>query len=299
VKITLTGGTGFIGSYVVEQLLSEGHELTLFARNPGKVAGQQNRDGIRFVAGELTDRDAARRSLQGADAFIHIARGRGDTASAAISADTLPAALLFEDAVAAGVEQIIYTSSIAVFDDRGQDQFTDASPLRPINIYGATKAAAEAYLLGMSVGSPVRMNAVRPGYTFGNPVVEGASTQGMSELPSIARAASRNEPIEVEENRGLQFIWAGDLAKVYSAVLASDADRAVYTSLSPEFYSWEQVAHWAVELTDSSSEIVVHDTGRPTPRSPWSVESIERDFGLVFNAEAALKDHLLHLADRT
>jgi UDP-glucose 4-epimerase len=298
VKITLTGGTGFIGSYVVEQLLSEGHELALFARNPGKVAGQQGRDGIRFVAGELTDRDAARRSLRGADAFIHIARGRGDSASAAILADTLPAAQLFEDAVAAGVEQIIYTSSIAVFDDSGDDVFTDESPLRPINIYGATKAAAEAYLLGMSVGTPVRMNAIRPGYTFGNPVVDGGSTQGMSELPSIAAAAARNEPIEVERNRGLQFIWAGDLAKVYSAVLSSDLDRRVYTSLSPEFYSWEQVANWAVELTGSESEIVVRDTGRSERGAPWSVESIERDFGLVFNAEGALKDHLRYLASR-
>jgi len=297
-KITLTGGTGFIGSYVVEQLAGEGHELTLLARDPGKVSGQQGRDGIRFVRGSNSDRPAARLALVGADALIHIARAKATGASDALLADTLPALELFEDAIDAGVHQIIYTSSIAVFDDRGEDQFTDASPQRPINVYGATKAAAEAYLLGMSVGQPVRVNAVRPGYTFGNPVVEGAPTQSMADLPTIARASASGDDIRVEKNAGLQFMWAGDLARVYSAVLAADVNRGYYTSLSPEFYTWEQVAGWANEVTGSSSRIVVEDTGRPARKPPWSVAAIERDFGLRFNAETRLREHLAYLAAR-
>lgn len=295
-NVMVTGGTGFIGSYVVTALLAEGHNVTILARDPGKIAAFTTNPGIRFVTGAIADRTAVRTALDGADACIHIARAKSTTASESVRDDTLPAVELFEDAFAAGVGRVVYTSSIAVFDDRGDDQFTDQSPQRPINVYGATKSAAETYLLGMAVGSATSVAVVRPGYTFGNPVVEGAPIQAMADLPAIARAAALGEPIEVVKNAGLQFIWAGDLARVYLAALSSTTNREYYTSLSPEFYTWEQVAKWAIEVTGSSSPIVVNDTGRPPRTPPWSVEAIERDFGLVFTAEQKLKEHLAWLA---
>jgi UDP-glucose 4-epimerase len=290
----LTGGTGFIGSYVTEQLLADGHEVTVLARDPGKVAGFVGRPGIRFVKGAIADRAAVTRALDGADACIHIARAKSPNGPNALLADTLAAVNLFDHAFTVGVERLIYTSSIAVFDDRSDDQFTDNSAQRPINVYGATKAAAEAYLVGMAVGQSTLVTSIRPGYTFGNPVTDGAPTQAMSELPRIARAARDGAPIEVVKHAGLQFIWAGDLAMVYSAALRSDTNRRYYTSLSPEFYTWETIAKWAIELTGSSSDIVVTDDGRAPRNAPWSVEAIERDFGLVFNAELKLKEHLAY-----
>ncbi|HEX3680485.1 MAG TPA: NAD(P)-dependent oxidoreductase [Galbitalea sp.] len=295
-RVALTGGTGFIGSYVVEQLRADGHDVVVLARDPEKVSGFVNRPGIGFVRGSITDRSAVREIVADADACIHIARAKSNSASEAVREDTLPAIQLFEDAFAAGVDRLIYTSSIAVFDDRAEDQFTDDSAQRPINVYGATKSAAETYLVGMAVGRSTTVAVVRPGYTFGNPVITGAPTQGMPDLPQIARAAKLGEPIEVVKNAGLQFIWAGDLARVYCAALTSQSNRRYYTSLSPEFYTWEQVARWAIELTGSKSEVVIEDTGRSVRRPPWSVEGIARDFGLRFNAEAKLKDHLAWLA---
>ncbi len=303
-RIVVTGGTGFIGSQVVERLHADGHELVLLARDPGKVPGLVGRDGIGFVTGALGDRGAARTALDGADALVHIARGSGATAVDAVQADTLPAAQLFEDAIDAGVRRIAYTSSIAVFDDSSDGaRLTDESPQRPVNVYGATKAAAEAYLLGLATGQPARMNAIRPGYTFGEPAAAGAPTQSMPELPRIAQSAARGEPIRVERNAGLQFIWAGDLARVYAAVLETELTRKAYTALSPQFRSWEQLAHWAIELTGSSSEVVVEDRGRRPRRGPddipWDVSAIERDFGLRFDADDALRRHLAYWAQQS
>lgn len=44
-KVFLTGGTGFIGSYVVMELLKNGHEITIFARNQNKVPSLNSLDG--------------------------------------------------------------------------------------------------------------------------------------------------------------------------------------------------------------------------------------------------------------
>lgn len=290
----MTGGTGFIGSYVVEQLLSEGHELSLLARNPAKVEGFVGRPGIRFVKGELGDRSAVRAALDGANACIHIARANTPSGPGSVSADTLVAAELFDAAMSVGVSRIIYTSSIAVFDDRGEDSFTDDGAQRPTTIYGATKAAAEAYLLGMSVGGSTGVASIRPGYTFGDPVTIGASTQAMRDFRDFAHAAVVGQPLEVEKNTGLQFIWAGDLAQIYSAALASPLTRQFYTSLSTDFLTWESIARWTVDIANSHSEILVSDTGRPERTPPWSVTAIERDFGLTFRAERKLREHLAY-----
>ncbi len=124
----------------------------------------------------------------------------------------------------------------------------------------------------------------------------------MPELPRIARSAARGEPIQVERHAGLQFIAAGDLARVYAAVLGSDVTRRTYTALSPQFRTWEQLAHWAIELTGSASEVVVEDRGRRARDGdadiPWDVSAIERDFGLRFDADDALRRHLAYWAAR-
>lgn len=209
--------------------------------------------------------------------------------------DTLPAIDLFEMAADSGVRHLIYTSSVAVFDEPFE-VFDDDRAARPARYYGSTKAAVEVYLVAVAATRGIRANAIRPGYTFGDPVVPGAPTQKMPELPRIVGQALRNEPIHVTRHDGLQFIWAGDLARVFAAVLASSVDRQFFTALSPDFLTWERIAGWAVEITHSSSEIVVEDVGLPPPIPHYDVSAIDKAFGLRFSAEAHLRAHLGYLA---
>ena len=298
-KVMVTGGTGFIGSYVVTKLVAEGHEVRLLARDPAKVAGFVGQRSIVLVRGDLADQGACRLGFRGADACIHIARVPGKTAAEGLLGDTLPGIRLFENVISAEVEQIIYTSSVSVFDGR-TDRLSDRSPQRPLGVYGASKATLEAFLLGMTNGRGVRANVVRPGYTFGEPVVDGAPTQRMGEIPSIVRAALRDEPIRVVRGVGLQFIWAGDLAKLYLAVLESAKERGQYIALARDFHTWEEVARWAVDQSKSKSTVEVMDTGevvrgatlKEGDATPWDVSGIQKDFGLAFSAEEPLRRHV-------
>ena len=54
-KIFLTGGTGFIGSYAVKALVDTGHQLTILARNPQKVPKLYELPGVRIIHGTITD----------------------------------------------------------------------------------------------------------------------------------------------------------------------------------------------------------------------------------------------------
>jgi UDP-glucose 4-epimerase len=296
-KVFLTGGTGFIGSYVTMELLKHGHTVKIFARNPDKVRAFKGNPSIQIVQGWLTDRDVIKFALEGMDAVVHIALGWGDMAVAMLQADTLPSVFIFETAAQLGVKKILYTSSVAAIGDH-REILNEDTNLRPNNFYGATKAAAEAYLLGMRGMYDVTCNVIRPGYTFGNPIVEGSFIQTDKMFPMIVQKAKANEPITLTKDSGTQFIWAGDLAKIYSAVLHSPFDRRVFTGMGTEFVTWERIARHAVDSLGSKSRIVLEEKPGAGPRDVFDVSAIEKSFGLRFTCFDRIKEHLAYLSSR-
>lgn len=293
-KIFLTGGTGFIGSYVACALLEEGHELTILARNVNKVSGFVGHPSVRLVSGTLSDRDVIRKALEGQDACIHVALGWGDTPVEMLERETAASVFIFQSAVEQGVRKIIYTSSIAAFGNAPVQ--VESAETMPTDLYGATKAATEDYLLAIASAQQVQANVVRPGYTFGNPAIQGGSIYTDLKFKNIIRAARKNEPIHMVKNNGTQFIWAGDLAKIYTSVLHSDLNRRLLTGVSTEFTTWSAIAEMIVQRLGSNSEIVLEDRGLPEHGGRLlDVTPIEREFGLRFVTAEKLREHIDYL----
>jgi UDP-glucose 4-epimerase len=292
-RIFVTGATGFIGSHVAYRLLGAGHELTILARDPDKTRALSSHPRVRRVTGKLTDFALIRDALGGCEACIHIALGWGDTPVDMLDADTRPTGFLVGACAELGVKKFIYTSSTAAlgpfFADMNEQHRT-----MPNTLYGATKAASESYVLAVGATTAVQCSVIRPGYTFGNPVVEGAPMESDQRFRTIVESALGGKVIELEAGDGTQFIWAGDLARLYEAVLATDVSREIYYGLGKSFTSWEAIARRAIELTGSSSTISL----RGTPRAPdlFDLSKIERTFGLAFESEPHLSAHLEYLA---
>jgi UDP-glucose 4-epimerase len=294
-KVFITGGTGFIGSYVVKELLSYGHELTLLARNVNKVPGFVGQDRIRFVEGGMDDTETIIREIADHDACVHVALSwLGGTAEDNVMKETVPSVLLFQAAADAGVRKIIYTSSIASF---GSAPNNDLGFIKPSSYYGATKAASEAYLMAIAREYKIQANVVRPGYTFGNPCVEGGPLYPDQKIANMIKKARANEDMTFVKNDGTQFIWAGDLVKVYSSLLHSDElNRGYYTAVSTQWRTWAQIAQMAVDLLGSSSQIQLEDQGRPNViGTPIDVTQIKNTFGYEFAADEYMLDHLRYL----
>jgi UDP-glucose 4-epimerase len=302
-RIFLTGGTGFIGSHVAMELLRNGHLVTTLARNRNKVPELAGVKGLEIVQGTLTDLPLLEQLVAGRDACIHVALNyTKQTGSEVLMDDTLPTVFLSGAAAKAKVAKFIYTSSTAANDSmymgpRDEDekdvkQVTSRTKQHPATFYGATKAASENYVVAQSHVSPMRVNIIRPGYTFGNPVVKGASIQGDKRFHDIVHNAVQNKPIAVTKHDGTQFIWAGDLAKLYLKVLESDFTRKTYFGLARNFISWERIAIEAVRRAGSKSQVVVEDKGWGEGGSFWDVSDMKRDFGLEFDAWDKILEHL-------
>src|SRR6185436_10797536 len=87
-KVLVTGGAGFIGSHLVDLLVARGHEAVVLdsldpqvhgpgAVEPRHIAGHVASGAVRFIRGDVNDRDAVASGLEGAKAVVHLAAAVG------------------------------------------------------------------------------------------------------------------------------------------------------------------------------------------------------------------------------
>jgi UDP-glucose 4-epimerase len=261
-KIFITGGTGNIGQYVTLAVTEAGHEAIVLSRNPEKYPSLAKKATL--VKGNITDYGLLSDYIKGCDAVIHIALGWGKEPVSMLTNDTAATVNLLEMAEKAGVKKFIYTSSTAAM---GQMRSVMAESMAnlPIDLYGSTKSASEAFVLGFRKyydGNNVSMkrNVIRPGYTYSTPPYPDGVTQPDSRFRDIAEAVVNGKPVKLTKYDGTQFISANEIAQLYLKLIESDKNEEVYLALGNIFTSWERIAEIAIEeYPGSKSEIVLND----------------------------------------
>jgi len=295
-KVFITGGTGNIGQYVTLAVTGNGHEAVVLSRNPEKYPSLAQK--ARLVKGTITDYDLLADYVQGCDAVIHIALGWGNEPVSMLANDTAATVNLLEIAEKAGVKKFIYTSSTAAMGHNRQNMDETAANL-PLDLYGSTKSASEAFVLGFTKyygnGSKVSMkrNIIRPGYTYSNPPFPDGSSQADTRFRDIADAVVNSRPITLTKYDGTQFISSPEIARLYLKLLESDKNEETYLALANVFTAWERIAQIALEYyPESKSKITLNDLGWGAEPMMYNVKKMERDFGLSFDSQNDLRDHI-------
>ncbi len=148
-NVLLTGGAGFIGSHLSEQLLKQGDQVTIVDNLSN---GQRSwvPDAATFFDRDLTDPDALNGVLTSdIDLVYHLAASksvRTDRPHHQFRTNTQMTSNLLQAMDDAGVDQLAYTSSSTVYGEAPRPTPEDYSPLEPISVYGASKLADEGML---------------------------------------------------------------------------------------------------------------------------------------------------------
>lgn len=151
-RVLVTGGAGYIGSVVVDQLLARGCRVVVLD-NLSTGHREAVADGATWVEGGIGDRGAVERLLarHPVDAIVHLAAFALVAESVANPEkyrqnNVAAARVLLEAAVAAGVRRFIFSSSCSVYGYPERTPITEDSPKAPVNPYGATKLEFERIL---------------------------------------------------------------------------------------------------------------------------------------------------------
>ena len=148
-RVLVTGGAGYIGSVLTEQLVRDGHTVVVYD-NLAKGHAQSVVDGAEFVEGDLVQEDKLNQTLRvnRIEAVIHMAAsslvGESVEQPAKYYHNNLVAGLVLLDAMlACGVKKIVFSSTAAVYGEPEKQPITESDPTNPTNTYGETKLAFE------------------------------------------------------------------------------------------------------------------------------------------------------------
>src|SRR5687767_11509088 len=151
-RVMVTGGAGYIGSVVVEELLRDGHDVTVYD-NLSKGHRDSVPAGTNFYQGDLLETERLRDSLvkEQAEAVIHMAAfslvGESVEEPAKYYRNNVIAGLSLVDAMrAANVSRLVFSSTAAVYGEPAKQPISETDPTGPTNPYGETKLAFERAL---------------------------------------------------------------------------------------------------------------------------------------------------------
>ena len=151
-KILVTGSAGFIGGYVVEELLQAGHRVTIYD-NLSHGARQAVPAGARLVIGELGDHEALSRVFSSTkpEAVMHFAAliEAGESMKVPeryFRNNTATTLTLMETMLEHGVNRFVFSSTAALYGDPVRIPIEESDPLCPTNAYGESKLLVERML---------------------------------------------------------------------------------------------------------------------------------------------------------
>lgn len=296
-KVLVTGGAGYIGSVVVEQLLKHGHAAVVFDNLSKGHAAAIAPEAV-FVQGDLCDRELLARVLaeQQIEAVIHMA------ASSLVGESVKQPHLYFENNLVAGVtllgamletgvKKLVFSSTAAVYGAPETMPITEDAPLAPTNPYGESKLAFERLLRWYDEAYSLRYVSLRYFNAAGASERCGEDHAPETHLiPNVLRvAAGKDEYVNVfGENYPTpdgtcirDYIHVIDLADAHVLALhVLDKRSEIYNLGYGSGYSVAEVVEMARQVTGNwiSTEAAPRRAGDP-PVLIASPDKIMRDLG--------------------
>jgi nucleoside-diphosphate-sugar epimerase len=191
-KLAITGGTGFVGSHLIDAAVAAGHQVKALTRRE-----QSPREGVEWIPGDLEDRNALHQLVIEADAIVHVAGVISASDKAAFDKGNVQGTLaMLAAATAGGIHRFVHVSSLAAREPK-------------LSLYGASKARAEELVRS----SGLEWAIVRP------PAVYGPGDTETLELFRMAKLGLMLMP----PHGHVSLIHADDLAQLLLALCEAQA----------------------------------------------------------------------------
>jgi nucleoside-diphosphate-sugar epimerase len=263
-RILVTGGCGFLGSWVVDALVRDGHAVAILDRTVRTDAlemvcpGLSDRVALR--SGDVTDLDDLMAAMEGVDRVVHLAGlmtvdCRRDPLLGA-RVNVLGGLTVLEAARRRGLSLVAHVSTAAVHGPE------DGVNPRPESHYGAFKLAMEGCARAYWRDHGLPSIGFRPTIVYG--AGEGS---GISAGPSIAcRAAVEGHPAEIRFTGAVGMVHVSDVARAFVRAMAvTDPVGAEVHDLPGDLSSVEAFAE---ALRRAAPGVAVSLSGPPLPMAP-------------------------------
>jgi len=220
IRFLVTGGAGFIGSNIVEELLKRGYFVRVLDNfSTGKKENLDFTSSLQVIEGDIREKRNLQKALKGINVVLHqaalrsVPRSVDDPLSTNEVNITGTLNLLFE-AKKAGIKRVVYASSSSVYGDSKLLPQKENQKTSPISPYAASKLAAEDYSRVFSKTYGLETISLRYFNVFGPR--QSTESKYAAVIPKFIECVFKKEPMEVHGD-GLQSRDFSFISKVVSA----------------------------------------------------------------------------------
>ncbi len=260
-KILVTGGSGFIGSHIVEHYQGKAEEIRVLDNL--RTGYRKNLDGLQctFIEGSVTDRELVRNAVQGVDHIFHMAALVSVPESMAKPGECVDINVhgllnVLEEASAAGVKKLVFASSAAIYGDNPTVPKLETMVPEPKSPYAITKLDGEYYLNMFRAEGRLETAAIRFFNVFG-PRQDPKGAYAAA-VPIFIEKAVNGEDITVygdgEQTR--DFIYVKDIVGALTFAAETPGVTGVFNAGYGGQITINQLANQIIENAGTSSKVL-------------------------------------------
>lgn len=310
-KILVIGGAGFIGSFVVSELLKEDVSEVIiydnFARGKINYLSEQLKDPrckLFPFGGDIRETDILNNAMKGMDYVISLAAmwllHCKDYPRTAFDVNIAGTFNILEACVNNNIKKLIWSSSASVYGDAVELPMTENHPFNNKNFYGASKIAGEAMATAFNDRYGLEVIGLRYMNVYGPHQDQTAAYTGV--VPIMLNKIKANEAptINGDGSQAYDFIYVEDVARCNVAALKSDTGFGMYNVGTEIQTSIKELCELILELKSSALKVKYKPYSDDDARSMvknriGSRKKAEEEIN--FKYKYSLKDGLLKLID--
>ena len=275
-KVLVTGGSGFIGSHVVDKLRDKGVKVRIY---DGILPTYRN--DIEYYQGSILDRTALGFAMNGIDAVMHLAAIADveEVASKPLKTEAINVrgtANVLEAARNSKIKKVIYGSTTWVYSETESDNVDETTPLHaPSHFYTATKLAGEYYCQSYSKLYGLDVTILRYGIPYGPRARDGAV------IPIFVEKILKGEPVTItgDGSQFRKFVYVEDLAEGNILAFQSIARNKIYNLDGKERITIKKIAETIQKFVGYVKTEYVQERPGDFSGKDISSELAERELG--------------------
>lgn len=233
-RVLVTGGSGFLGSHVAEQLARAGHTVRALVRRSSNRKFLSTLPGVELAEGSVEDAARVEEAMKGVDAVVHSAglvKARGESEFWATNVEGTKNLLHAAKKHAPGLKRFVFVSSLEACGPAEGGLPVPLTQEQPMSTYGRSKLEAERLVKSMKDELPVTI--LRPTAVYG---------PRDNEMLEIFRSVSRGVlPITGDGSVKLTFVYGPDCAAAcIRAIDANVPSGNAYFVSDGQIYVWRE-----------------------------------------------------------